>query len=199
MRILLPILLLLTAGCGDRKPGGGEGAAGADTKAAALPSGAAAADPVQLQALVDRAFATLPGGARAKYRNLRAGSGGGACGEVALQPPLFRPFVVSPEGVAIVATGPAIAYEDPSDLAADAWIRWCATREELMALEPRLRAAETAEPAIDGNLLAPPPLDLPPPEAAPPPKSAPAKAAAPSPPQQIDSFFNSVQRPGQHP
>ena len=202
MRILLPILLVLTVGCGDRNAGGEEGAAGADSEAAALAAAAEAAapDPARLQALVERAMATLPGGARAKYRNVRAGSNGAACGEVALQSPLFRPFVVSPQAFAIVAAGPAIAFEDPADPAADAWIRWCATPEDLLALEPRLRAAEAAAPAVDGNLLAPPPLDLQLPEAAaPPPRDAPAppRKDAPAPPQQIDSFFNSVQRPGQ--
>jgi hypothetical protein len=197
MRILLPILVLLLAACDDRDADAGdvEGAAGSAAPPAAGTSGP---DLAALQALIDRAITrAMPGGATARYRNVRAGTGGAACGEVALQSAVFRPFVVSRDAIAIIAEGPTIAFEDPSDSVADAWIRWCATPEELLALEPQLRsAAMTPAAEIESNMAALPELELP--SAAPPPPAAaskPPRPSAPPPAPQIDSFFNSVQRP----
>jgi hypothetical protein len=192
------LILLALAGCEDR--GGGpepSPEAGAEQNLALegglLPSGAA--DPAKLQALIDKAMpAVLPNAKAARYRDVRAGAGGAACGEVAAGSAIFRPFVVTPEGVAVVATGAAIAYDDPNDIFADAWIRWCATPEELQRLAPQLQKAADANIA---DLVPPPdmpvpdvPIPLPQTEEAP--RSvAPAR---PAPPPQIDSFFNSVQR-----
>ena len=194
--ILLPPLLLLS-GCGS------EGATDSDEVAAApeqpaldLPVADAGADEARLQDIVRRAMASaLPDAAGARYRNLRAGVGGAACGDVAAGTGPFRPFVVTPDTLAVIASGPAIAFDDPSDFFADAWIRWCATPEELERLGPQLRSAAGRAPP-DAAASAPPPLDLPPPDPAGPAlRPAPKPPAkAPAEPPRIDSFFNSVQR-----
>jgi hypothetical protein len=203
------ILLLLLGACGS---GGGEGGGGGggegpggDPLAGLDPT--APPDPARLQAIVDRAIpAALPDAAGARYRGIRAGVAGSVCGEVATgSDGPFRPFVVNPSGLPLVAPGPTIAFDDPSNLLADAWIRWCASPEELQRLEPELQKA--ARSAVGAGLPpsdAPPlemPLELPPPDiAAAPPAPPPAppreerKAAAPPPPAQIDSFFNSIER-----
>jgi hypothetical protein len=209
MRKLLPILALL-ASCNSQAEEedvaadlpGGEMAANAS---GALP---AAEDMAALQARVSRAMAVgLPGAATAEYRNLRTGTGGAACGEVATQArgiaSIFRPFVVTPDGLAVVADAPVIDWEDPDDFVADAYIRWCATPEELQRLAPQLQsaAAKTAAamkpPADEPDLPLPPvredPAATAPPEPAPAP--SPRKKGPPPPPPQIDSFFNSVERP----
>ncbi|TFI57997.1 hypothetical protein E2493_12435 [Sphingomonas parva] len=198
MRNTIATLLLLLAACGDRTPdSAGEGAAAAQPPGADLP-GAAGDDAARIQALVDRGMAKEPGARAARYRNLRAGVGGAACGEVALGGAPFRPFVVTPEAIAVIAAEPAIAFEDPSDFAADAWIRWCATPEELAALGPQLKRRAAAQVGAETNLTATAADELPPlvPEGppAPPAEEAAPKPAAKAPPPQIDSFFNSVQR-----
>ena len=189
----MPILLLL-AGCGGENevPDGDEPAPPAEAGALELPVPAAGEDPVKLQDLIRRAMVSaLPDAEGARYRNLRPGVGGAACGEVATAGP-FRPFVVTPDSLAVIASGPAIAFDDPSDFFADAWIRWCATPEELAKLGPQLRQA-AERPPVDAELppAAEPPVDIAGP--APPPRSPP-KAKAPTEPPRIDSFFNSVQR-----
>ncbi|HEY7808996.1 MAG TPA: hypothetical protein VIA98_01295 [Allosphingosinicella sp.] len=209
MHKLLPILLLL-ASCGsqggdDNAAGEGAGGAAADGQPVlpAVPNLAA------LQAKVERAMASaLPNADGAQYRALRAGAGGSACGEIvtAGKGPLAgvaRPFIVTPDGVAVVAEGPAIGWDDPDDFVADAWIRWCATPEELERLRPQLERAAAA--SVNTAATAPdtgPDLPLPPileeaPAPAPAAPAAPAQTPSkksPPPPPRIDSFFNSVDR-----
>ena len=208
MKTLLPILLLFATACGSKD---GENEEFAQT-AAELPNAAAPVlpageDPALLRARVVRAMAVaLPGAADAQYRALRPGVGGSACGEVATagKSPLagiFRPFVVTPDGLAVVAEAAVIDWEDPDDFMADAWIRWCATPEELQRLGPRLQSAAANSAAAATPVPEGPDLPLPPvlaetpaappePAAAPPPR--PRKSDAP--PPRIDSFFNSVDR-----
>ncbi|HEY0414103.1 MAG TPA: hypothetical protein VGD66_13280 [Allosphingosinicella sp.] len=197
---MLPILLLLSA-CGAQPEAGNDAAAapaGAQDPLANLQLADPAAEAARLQALVAQAMpAALRDAKDARYRNVRAGAGGSACGEVAAKGSgVFRPFVVTPEGVAVVGETPHIAFEDPTDFLADAYIRWCASPEELERVAPEIRRAGAGAAALNQvDAAAPPPL-MPPETAtpeAPPPKAAPARPAAPPPPPQIDSFFNSVQ------
>ncbi|MBV8686834.1 MAG: hypothetical protein JOZ90_10685 [Alphaproteobacteria bacterium] len=207
MRWSLPILLFL-AGCGARAPAGGdEGAdpaAGGNDLLGNLAAVNDSNDPARLQALIDRAMpSAIPRAKDAAYRNLRGGAGGSVCGEVAPAGPkrVFLPFVITPDALAVVGTTPRIAYEDPNDFLADAWIRWCATPEELQKLAPTLQnAARAAGPAANEVSAAiPPPIDpsvvqVDPPPPPPPDRPVPAPPPAkPAPPPQIDSFFNSVQ------
>lgn len=210
MKKLLPILALLASCNGQADEENVAAEAPAENAAAAPAAIPGAQDAAALQAKVSRAMAVgLPGAATAQYRAIRPGTGGAACGEVATQEKgaagIFRPFVVTPDGLAVVAAGPAINWEDPDDFVADAYIRWCASPEELKRLAPQLQsaaaksAAEMTPPKEEPDLPLPPVRDdagapVPPPAAeAPPPP--PRKKGPPPPPPQIDSFFNSVDRP----
>lgn len=201
MRKLCLILLSLSA-CHNDGTGEGAGDAASEPQQALVPETglpSTAPNPAQLQAMVKRAMAAvLPDAKAARYRNLHAGTGGAACGEVSAGSTPFRPFVVTPNAIAVVAATSAIAFEDPSDIFADAWIRWCATPDDLRRLGPVLQQA-AASNVIETipNPEIPPPGEpaLPPPTPAdtPPPRAA----AQPAPRPEIDSFFNSVQRQGE--
>jgi len=203
MRKWLLILILLSS-CGKKAPiDAPAGPDGASLLPANMAESAAPDDSAQVQALIDRAMpAALKDSKSAQYRNVRAGAGGSACGEVAAKAGApFVPFVVSPDAIAVVGTRPQIAWEDPDDFLADAWIRWCATPEELAKLRPRLEKAANAPLSDPGNVCAaaiPLPLDPSIPTYEPPPPAAerpapPPKPAPPPPTPRIDSFFNSVQ------
>src|SRR3954469_15689526 len=149
-----PILLLL-AGCGSKS------GVDANNAADAIPpdlmpnmEAVEANSAAHAQDLIDRALpVVLPDAKSAQYRNVRAGAGGSACGEVSGKTTHgFVPFVVTPAGVGILGTGPRIAYEDPSDFLADAWIRWCATPEELQKVSATI---QKAKPDALGNVAAP--------------------------------------------
>ena len=188
-----PILLLL-AGCGSKSGVDANNAAADAIQADLTPNMAAveANSAAHVQDLIDRALPViLPDAKKAQYRNVRAGAGGSACGEVSAKTTHgFVPFVVTPAGVGILGTSPKIAYEDPSDFLADAWIRWCATPEELQKVSATI---QKAKPDALGNLAVPipdVPVGTP---GAPAPDTPPAKQGPPPPPPQIGSFFNSVQ------
>lgn len=201
------LILLLLAGCGAKtadEGADGAGAGEADPFANAAAVAAGPADPARVQDLALRGMAGIlrnPKGAQ--YRDVRPGVGGSACGYVAPEGAAaegFRPFVVTPDAIGVIGTTAAIAFEDPDDLLADAWIRWCATPEELQRLAPALQAAAAASaaaPATEPAQAPLPPIDppvVPEPAPDPVPAAPPAKAKAPPPPAQIDSFFNSVQK-----
>jgi hypothetical protein len=188
------LILLLAAGCGSRNNvGAGNGAEGIPPDLTPNLAAIEANRAVEAQALVERAMAlAMPDAKDAQYRNVRAGSGGSACGEVSGRTTGgFRPFVVTPEGAAVIGTSAAIAWNDPSDVLADAYIRWCATPEELRKVAP---AIQKAQPGASLPNLAAPPAETAAP--VPPPillDANPSKPPPPPPPPQIGSFFNSVQ------
>lgn len=203
MRKLAALLLLSAcsqepAGTGDEAETGGEPPASASAAASANLAGDAAG----LEARVDRAMAAVlqdPGGAR--YRNVRAGLAGTVCGEV--DPARkggghagFRPFLVTPEGVARVAAGPRLTFDDATDPFPDFYIRWCATPEELRRLEPELRAAIARSGGPELPAVAFPEVpaaDLPPADAGEPPAPAPAGQTEGGPPD-LGSFSSAVKR-----
>src|SRR5688572_11580972 len=111
MKRLLALLLL--SGCNSGEPADvGEEPDAAP--AVADIGNTLAADPETLQARVDAAMrAALQDADGAGYRNVRAGVSNTICGEV--DPGRkggghagFRPFLVTPEGAAIVARGPRL-------------------------------------------------------------------------------------------
>ena len=198
-----PVLLLLLASCGSHK--GGEDNQTIplqENLLADLQTSNSAQDAARLQALIDRAMANaLPDASKAQYRNIHEGVGGAACGEVASagpkgKPGPYRRFVVTPDDAAVIGTSPEIKFNDPSDFLADAWIRWCASPDELKLVEGQI--GQGPAPSTE----APPPTDIPtfpeepslplPKQPAP---SRTASAAPPPPPPQIDSFSKSVSRP----
>jgi hypothetical protein len=147
-----------------------------------------------------------------RFGDLRAGAGGAICGRVETkQPdgkPGVRPFVVTPEGVAVISTTAQVSITDPEDPFPDFHIRWCATPAELARLQPDMIGGETL--GIGASSAPPPeipdvPPDLPadlPPEPAEAPQERPAARAkaepppAPPAPTNEDSFYNVIARPG---
>jgi hypothetical protein len=198
--ILFPLLLL--AACGSKGEGNAEAEAQNDLLAN-LQLVDSNADPARLQALIDETMPAALGNAKdAQYRNVRAGAGGAVCGEVSSARQPFLPFVITPAKVALVGSSPQIQFADPSDLLADAYVRWCATPQELDRIGPQLHqaASDPANVTMAQLPAAPPPLP-PEPDAAnsaapaPPPAARPAPGKpTPPPPPDIDSFMNSVAR-----
>lgn len=203
MNKYVPLVLLLLAGCGSHKSGEDNQTIPLQGNLLAdLQTSNSAQDAARLQSLIDRAMAAaLPDASKAQYRNIHEGVGGSACGEVASTGPKgklgpYRRFVVTPDAAAVIGTSPEIKFNDPSDFLADAWIRWCASPDELKLVEGQL--GQGPAPSME----APPPTDIPNlPEqpSLPLPKgpapSRTASAAPPPPPPQIDSFSKSVSRP----
>ena len=203
MKRLLPFLLL--AGCGSEAPEQSAEEAPA-VPSAALPAmgNEAAVDPAMLQARVDAAMkAVLQDSDRAAYRNVRLGLADTVCGDV--DPARkgggsagFRPFLVTPQGAALLARGPVLTFDDPTDNFPDLYIRWCASDEELKRLGPQLDRAIARQAGPDGSLIDP--EDIPP---APVPDNVMVPAPEPPPPRPVpsekmgkgDSFFDSVRKP----
>ena len=195
------LILLLLAGCD----------AGAEREAAAPPSGASPAgressseaspaeQAAQIQQRAERALAAIladPAGAR--YSDLRAGAAGALCGRVedrqaGGRSDGSRPFVVTPEGVAVLSATAEVMFADPEDLFPDFYIRWCASPDELRRIGPRIAAAplpetvpaEVLTDATDGAPRPPAAADV-------------AKATPPAapPPTEEDSFSRAVLRNG---
>ena len=208
MRTLLATAALLAlAACGS------DGAA--DDNQAAAPAGnaAAAAAGARLMPRVTAAMAVLLADpASALYSGVREGSAGSVCGSIAVprtdgthSPPV--PFVVTPEGVALLSATPQLGWDAPEDPFPPAYARWCATPEELEEMRARI-AASPAPPPPDEEL--PPPAEElpledqpappPPPKAEtrvpPPPPRPPVTPWEPADPNDV-SFTNQVRRPDQ--
>ncbi|HEX8365147.1 MAG TPA: hypothetical protein VF603_07680 [Allosphingosinicella sp.] len=203
MRFLLPSLAcLIVAACGPSAESGGD-------RAAVLPGNeaAAAAPGAELMPRVLAAMAALGiDPAAAQILNLRSGSAGAICGSLAVPspdgtqaPPV--PFLVTPEGAALLSATGNLGWDVPEDPFPPAYARWCATPREL----EEMRAAIAASPASPPPEQEPPlAADLPPEEepgpAPPPPRAAPPPARPPVPkwepadPNDV-SFTNQVRRP----
>jgi hypothetical protein len=210
---LLAALLLLSA-CGSKSGNEGEGGGGEASPAAieGLAQAPGALSPEQMQAKAAAALSSIAEDPR--FSEVRAGPLNAVCGKVDSKLTNgkysgFRPFLVTPEGVAVISATPRIMFDDPADPFPDLYIRWCATPEEMQTIGPVI--ARTAE-------LPPPPPELPPETIDPvpqgnwgvipgaavaPPQPAPAtakeKAAPPAPvvkrqPGDEDSFMKSVIR-----
>ena len=218
MKRLLALLLL--AGCNSQDDaasgGGGQSAVpGADLAALQNQNGA---NPAELQARAAAALSSiLVDSASARYANIRAGASNAVCGDVDFKQvggkyTGFRPFVVSPEGVAVISRNPTVVFNDPNDPFPDFYIRWCASPEELKNLttrvaagDPSLRAPAPDMPLDNISMAAPggePVRDI---AAALPPRATAPEPARPSPRPagerpagtaagDEDSFFKAVKR-----
>lgn len=199
MKWILPPLMFLAA-CNSEQGADAaeEGVEGADPvlEAANMVAGTAAAETAKLEAKLQSAMAVIlrdPGSAR--YSNVRPGAGGSVCGEVDSKQENGRhggprPFVVTPEGVAVVSSATTVSYDDPEDVFPDFYLRWCATPEELQRVGPRLQTAAPPPdlndiPDIDESLFAEG-------EAPAAQSSPPAKADEPA--GGLDDFSNAVIR-----
>ena len=181
--------------CGCDSSGGGSGDGGDDAGAPAsgpLPGNLVEAlSPEEMARLRSRAVTALallvPNAASAGYARLRNGAGGAICGEVeAAGRGVLFPFLVTPDGAAIVSRAPAIRLDDADDPFPDLYMQYCATVEELGRLGAQM------------NSLVPAPVQEPPP--LPPSQSNAAEmdetpADEPGPrPGDDESFFNAVVR-----
>lgn len=210
MRRLL-ILLLLLAGCDSRSENEAElppegqlpvAPAGADPAALSPEQQAAGAQQKAEQALA----VILVDPKSARYSDVRPGAAGSVCGRVDSKQADgkyagARPFVVTPEGVAVISATPQVMFDDPEDMFPDFYIRWCASPEELRTIGPRIDTSKLPPPppaedlaATLENALAPPP----PPETVPPvePVRSPPPPAPAQPAGEEDSFSRVVIRNG---
>ena len=201
MRKLAALLLLLSACDSDK----GAQQASRAPSAAALPGEAApvpatADDLAKFQQQIGQSLAPMLFDAgSARYANLRSGSGGAVCGEVDAKQEDgkfsgFRPFVITPEGIAVISTASRVLFNDALDIFSDFYIRWCATPEELQRLGPEIRARSEATnqlgdlPPPETAVVEPGPIPMPPPEPAPPPEPTPARPS--------DSRWGQATKPG---
>ena len=203
------LILLLLAACGSEEKSGGGGPAAAQS-IAGLDVEPAVQSAAQLEERARAAIAVEAlDASSARFANLRAGSGGSICGDVDAKGPDgkhagFRPFAVSPEGVAVISSAARIMFDNPADMFPDFYIRYCASPEELPMLQ-RQMAAQLGKAAPADPLPVPepvPPGELPAddPVLTPPPPPPPTRPASPRPPRAAptgdeDSFFNAVIRP----
>jgi len=212
MRLAVMLAVALLAGCGakDDAEAGAESTAGGE--GANLPAGIGVEDPARLQQRVDAAMAAiLPKPAEARYAEVRSGVAGAICGQVdAVQSDGkyagLRPFVVTPQGVAIISITAQIPFDGPVDEFPDYYLRWCASPEELAAIGSRVEVdASDMPPPPSADLLPDVPADLDVPVTVPPPLppapmppdtrwGAPVKIKAPPRTNADDSFYNVVVR-----
>ncbi len=209
------LVLMLLGACDSQKENEQSAAPGfpAGTQPAAAPALGPSATPAQLEERARTSLSAIISDPKSmRFANVRAGAAGSVCGDVeARQPdgkPGIRPFVITPEGVAVVSTTPQVKIDDPEDPFPDFYIRWCASPAELARLQPKMVGGETlgigAPPPEIPEMPPELPTDIPPPP--PPPAELPkerpaaqAKAelpARPPAPTSSDSFFNVVARPG---
>lgn len=208
----LATVLLLSA-CGSQGPSETDSGTQPDPSLAAqdLSAGAPAEDPALLQAKAARAIkGIITDPKSARYAKIRSGVGGAICGEVDSKQSNgkfggFKPFVVTPDGVAVVSNAAGISFADPDDLFPDFYIRWCASPEELQTLGPDLQTASIAPGPADLPQDLPDVPELypegmeepsPPPPArvAPARSGAPASSAAQTPAAEPGSFADAVIR-----
>jgi hypothetical protein len=206
------LLLLLVAGCGsqDQQQAGADGEPAAGSDAINLETGESERTPEQLQSRASEALRPiLADPPSARLSNLRNGHAGAVCGHVDSKVDGryagARPFLVTPDGAALISPTPEIGFGDPSDVFPDFYIRWCASPEELERVQPQMTA-----PA-DTNAQMP---EIPPPPAgaaqtpapAPPtPQPSPPARETPKARQPVqrqpgdDSFMNAVLRDDDRP
>ena len=185
-----------------------------DNNQAAVPAAnaAAAAADARLTPRVLAAMAVLladPGSAL--YSSVREGSAGSICGSIAVprtdgthSPPV--PFVVTPEGVALLRATPQLGWDAPEDPFPPAYARWCATPQELEEMRARIAASrapppdEELPPPAEELPLEDQPAPPPPPPAQtrvpPAPRTPPVTPWEPADPNDV-SFTNQVRRPDQ--
>jgi hypothetical protein len=138
---------LMLCGCDSSGRGSSSGGgAGGDPSGAPLPDNLTEPlnpeEVARLRSRAETALAVLvPNAASARYAHLRNGAGGAICGEVeAAGGGVLFPFLVTPDGAAIVSRSPAIRLDDADDPFPDLYMQYCATVEELGRLGAQMNA-----------------------------------------------------------
>ena len=198
-RGLLALLVgFATAACGSGGGAGGNAGVLPDSASSNL-GGSNTQGATSAEARVEAALRAVLSEPVLRYANVRQGVSGAICGEVETRTrdgggSGLRPFLVRPEGDAAISPTPTIALEDPDDRFPDLYMAWCASPEELRAIQqrmsrvplpplpPEIPVAEPPEPSSE-------PVDV---DARDPPRREPRPQPRP---QEDDSFFNSVVRP----
>jgi hypothetical protein len=203
------LLLLALAGCDARDESAPAQSTSPmnGTQPGALPAVGASASPDQLAARAKAALDVIITDPEMRFANVRAGAANAVCGDVEAKQPDgkrgVRPFVITPEGVAVVSATQQVSIGDPEDPFPDFYIRWCASPAELARLQPNMIGGETlglgAPPPDIPDVPPDLPTELPPPTPPPEPERPAARVTEPPPrppaPTSDDSFFNAVARP----
>jgi len=191
---ILSVLLALT-GCGSAVP---THRTDPDSTVAANENSTTSSPPAaELQRRAIEALRqVLPDQASVRYSNVRSGSGNSVCGAVTLTrtgsaDAPQRLFVITPGGGAILSTAASVNFADPLDTFVDAYIRWCATPEELLAVQENLQFSVTERPAESDAGMPPQQSGVPLPE----PVSRWPTSPPPEESSKADSdFYNEVRR-----
>ncbi len=152
-KALLGLLLLLGCNSQSQNPAS-EGPDAAALAAAAAAEVSAPIDPAVLQSKAQALLGTvLTDPASARFSGVRSGAAGSICGAVDSKGSDGRytgprPFVVTPEGVALVSPTAQVPFDQPDDIFPDFYIRWCASPEELARLGPMMTANQGPLPAV---------------------------------------------------
>jgi len=204
--LLLALLALAACRGGDAQSNNQAAGAPADANAAAPAEGTQAE--LQQRAMLALG-ATVPEIATARFVTIRAGAGRAICGQLSLPGPggtwtPARPFVVTPEGAGVLSATPTVAWNDPRDPFPEPYGIWCASPEELQAVQSRPNGfipppGDTPADLLTNDATPEPDLGTPPEivqEPVPPPEPAP-RPRRPVPPRDPndDSFFNAVLPP----
>ena len=198
----LASLLLLLSGC-DSGSQTDEASSATPTPAAAagISAPAGAEETARFQQRIQQSLAPILIDAEsARYANLRAGAAGSVCGNVDSKQgdgnysgP--RPFVITPEGVAVISTASRVVFDDPLDPFSDFYIRWCASPDELRRLGPEIAGSLNtpveagSQPPDFAEALPAEAIDIAPPEP-PPAEQRPAPGAT------SDGRWGQTARPG---
>ncbi len=138
----------------------------------------------------------LRNAASGRYSNVRRGSGNSICGTVILDGAAGtgigqRFFVIAPAGQPFLSATAGINFSDPLDSFVDAYIRWCASPDELQTLQGNMLnlATEIPDPPDAEQPAEPPPLPAQEPVSRWPSSRSPAHR-----PSNDSDFFNEVRR-----
>jgi hypothetical protein len=155
-------MAVLLAGCesGEEAPAQEGAGSPALPPAAAGASASPAADAARAEERARAALAViLVDPKSARYSEVRRGTAGSVCGRVDSKQADgkyagARPFVVTPEGVAVVSAAPRVVFDDPEDVFPDFYIRWCASPEELRTIGPSVALSDRLETGLEAGNIA---------------------------------------------
>ena len=155
---------LLAAGCdsGGGPAGSGPGDSGVSADGASADASLSPEEAARLRARAVAALTrVLPEAASAAYSNVRSGSAGAICGELDAGDALGRrPFVVTPNGAAMIGLTSDLPLADPNDPFPDLYMQYCASIEELRRIGEQMEGMQpSAVPLPPAGEGIPVPID----------------------------------------